>query len=663
MSADPGTGAPDEPFAQEPPSDAGAAGQRGGNGAAPNGKPGASAFDRAKAAMQPYVNAFAEGEFDEASLLAKADEIAASCSVRKNDLRKWVKLEMDRLRPQGPGSEPNDQPKIAMLADPPIAPSPEPLAVALDQIVRVIRERIVCEGAVVWGVALWIAATWGVRGPDDPSGPDVFPRLVVQSATKRCGKSLLLETVAYLCPSPLSVENVTPAAIFRVTEETRPTWIVDEADRFLKKNDELIGLVNSGHRRRGAVIRLVEVTGRGDKGQKTRTFEARSFSTFAPMGIAGIGGLVDTVEDRANRVVLKRQPAPRARSKRIGLAKLRQVREIIGSQLHAHGDAMAAAMAAAPNDADFPAWLNDRDADNWQPLIAVANLAGGDWPGRAQEAMRALCEGQEQAAEQPPGERLLNDIYSYVQECRREAVQKYLAWRGAPQAPAPSAAPFPGSFVATGAACRTALAAAGMSPTDAVQSPYKAVSVLIAAGMTAADAGLALFAMAAFPPATPPRPGSRPAPYTFIKSDDLAERDGEAAAPIRHQTQATVAGSRSGAGIPGQPVPSDLAELRDRPFTSSLIRKSCIAPTQTQTGSGGRDDGPKPAEIRHFFHPDPPRWSRQSQEGSGWQKTQAFQWFKCRHPDLPTHIGKTVGGHALYAPRVRRGYRNNLRKQ
>ncbi len=38
----------------------------------------------------------------------------------------------------------------------------------------------------------------------------------------------------------------------------------------------------------------------------------------------------------------------------------------------------------------LPGALDDRAADNWRPLIALADTAGGKWPGRARAAALAL---------------------------------------------------------------------------------------------------------------------------------------------------------------------------------------------------------------------------------------------------------------------------------
>ena len=45
-------------------------------------------------------------------------------------------------------------------------------------------------------------------------------------------------------------------------------------------------------------------------------------------------------------------------------------------------------MAAARPD--MPLGIEDRNADVWEPLLAIAEAAGGDWPQRAREAAIAL---------------------------------------------------------------------------------------------------------------------------------------------------------------------------------------------------------------------------------------------------------------------------------
>src|SRR5262249_61522438 len=90
----------------------------------------------------------------------------------------------------------------------------------------------------------------------------------------------------------------------------RPCLLVDEADSFLRDNEEIRGVVNSGHARDGAVIRNV-----GDD------HEPREFSTWAPVAIACIGKLPGTIEDRSIVVPMRRR-RPAERIDRLRLDRL-----------------------------------------------------------------------------------------------------------------------------------------------------------------------------------------------------------------------------------------------------------------------------------------------------------------------------------------------------
>ena len=73
--------------------------------------------------------------------------------------------------------------------------------------------------------------------------------------------------------------------------------LIDETDTFLKNNDELRGVLNSGHTRATAfVIRC-----------QSEAQLPRSFSTWAAIALAGIGQLPATLADRSIEIKLKRK--------------------------------------------------------------------------------------------------------------------------------------------------------------------------------------------------------------------------------------------------------------------------------------------------------------------------------------------------------------------
>jgi putative DNA primase/helicase len=230
------------------------------------------------------------------------------------------------------------------------------------------------------------------------------PRLNINSPVKGCGKTTLRDVVAVLVPRPLLTENLTVAVLFRLVEAHAPTILADEYDAWLRENDELRGLLNAGHRRGGIVYRC-----EGDNR------EVRSFHVFASAVLCGIGVLPDTLHDRSIVIRLER-------------AKSGELRERFDSRHteREHDLCRKLARFCADNyarlescDPALPPGVFNRLADNWRPLFAVAQIAGGDWPQRAVDAFAKLTSRDDTDA-QGVGMMLLADIQQVFSEMRAE---------------------------------------------------------------------------------------------------------------------------------------------------------------------------------------------------------------------------------------------------
>jgi hypothetical protein len=219
------------------------------------------------------------------------------------------------------------------------------------------------------------------------------PRLAFTSPERRCGKTTALDAVGLVCCKPLPTANVTAAAVFRVVEAAEPTLLIDEADTFLSENEDLRGILNAGHKRGGQVIRCV-----GDEA------EPRAFGVFAPAAIAAIGNLPGTIEDRAIPVRMKR--ATRAERPE----PLRTAAEAEGVELARRCARWVTDHITLLRDADpaLPASLFNRVADNWRPLFAIAEAAGGNWTARLTKAAEALAADDMDV--EGRGARLLADV-------------------------------------------------------------------------------------------------------------------------------------------------------------------------------------------------------------------------------------------------------------
>jgi hypothetical protein len=262
--------------------------------------------------------------------------------------------------------------------DPPAALSvPEGTRILADLRAQVKRYVVMPSEEALTAVTLWIAATHLQRAWQHA------PRLAIVAPEKRCGKSRLLDVVTETVCSPLITVNASPAAIFRsITDEDPPTLLVDEADTLFgtpkaaERNEDLRGLINAGHQRNRPTLRVS-----GPEHKPT------AFPTFAMAALAGIDDLPDTVMDRSVVIRMRRRAAGEK------VAAFRTTRDT--PALHAIRDRLAAwlrPLYAQALEMEPPMPVEDRAADTWEPLVIIADLAGGEWPALARTACRTMTD-------------------------------------------------------------------------------------------------------------------------------------------------------------------------------------------------------------------------------------------------------------------------------
>jgi putative DNA primase/helicase len=195
----------------------------------------------------------------------------------------------------------------------------------------------------------------------------VLPIALISAPEKGCGKSVLLEALSHLCFKALPVASVSAAAMFRAIDKWTPTLFIDEVDTFMRDNPELVGVINSGHTRRNAyVLRTV-----GDD------FEPKAFSTWCAKALSGIAAknLTDSLVSRSIILNLRRKlktetVAPLRRDSERYFVDTRRKLMRLAQDI---GDTFAVTVPE-------PFGLDNRAADNWEGLVAIADIAGGVWP-------------------------------------------------------------------------------------------------------------------------------------------------------------------------------------------------------------------------------------------------------------------------------------------
>ncbi len=276
-------------------------------------------------------------------------------------------------------------------------PWPEPVEGKglVQEIQTVIRSHVILSDREALAVALWILTSYVFRQFR------ICPRLLISSPEKRCGKTTLLETIQALCFRGLAAANISSASLYRGLEAWSPTLLIDEADTFLAGNDELRGILNSGHTKSTAyVIRTV-----GDD------HEPKLFPTFAPIALGMIKTPPDTLLDRSVVIRLQRKlgtdpVAPLPLEAEQAYLPIRQ-KCVRWAQDHA--DQLENNRELTPSDIG-----NDRARDNWIPLTAIAQQCG------LLEEAQAACQKLTQKDDDSLTVELLSDIQQIFWEANKD---------------------------------------------------------------------------------------------------------------------------------------------------------------------------------------------------------------------------------------------------
>ncbi len=221
------------------------------------------------------------------------------------------------------------------------------------------------------------------------------PLLALVSPVPGCGKTTALMFIEKLTPRAIRVDNLTTAVVYRLIEDFKSTLLIDEADAFLKGKEELRGVLDSGHRRGGMVLRLV-----GDD------HTPQPFSTWAPKAIGLIGRLPPTLADRSITIPMQRLlSGQNVKRLRVDQNPFDELRRKIACWVLKNMEELSQAKPRMPKEL-----VNARARDNWRPLFAIAEHLGVEWKRQAHKAALNLSKS---AASETAEIMLLTDIHRW----------------------------------------------------------------------------------------------------------------------------------------------------------------------------------------------------------------------------------------------------------
>lgn len=263
--------------------------------------------------------------------------------------------------------------------------------------VRTFIERFVAfpSVAALIAVVLWVAHAHLVLVGENS------PRLAMLSPEPGSGKTRTLEVLELLVPNPMFALSASTPATFRSLMKASRVLLFDEVDAIFGKRgaedsaEDLRALLNAGHRRGATIPRCVGPT-----------HDVVNFPVFAAAALAGLGDLPDTLMTRSVIIRMRRRLA----SEEVEPFR-RRLHEPHGSVLR---DALAVWCATVSDQVgaawpEMPDGVTDRPADVWEPLLAVADAAGGHWPESARAACVELVKVNE-SREASLGVKLLSDL-------------------------------------------------------------------------------------------------------------------------------------------------------------------------------------------------------------------------------------------------------------
>jgi uncharacterized protein DUF3631 len=255
-----------------------------------------------------------------------------------------------------------------------LEPWPEPVDTAelLAEIETKFRRYVVVSNAIAAATALWVAFTYVVEIAVHA------PKLLFHFPEKDAGKTTALGALRHMVLRPYAAVEATGAAVYRIVDRLKPTFLLDEADKLFQRNTMLAHIINASWTNGGQKIPRVSPGG--------VVVEYDPYGTQA-IAMKGLNMPATTLSRCIPCMIWPKLPTEVAEDfDYVDDEEFRTIRRKL-----ARWAVDNAATLRDSNPEPAPGF-NNRIKMNWKILLAIADLAGGDWPKRARAAALELRE-------------------------------------------------------------------------------------------------------------------------------------------------------------------------------------------------------------------------------------------------------------------------------
>ena len=220
---------------------------------------------------------------------------------------------------------------------------------------------------------------------------------------RNAGKSTALHVVRWMAQRSYVAIEATGAVLYRIIDRLKPTLFLDEADSLFQRRNALAHIINKSWTNSGSKIPRARASGKG--------FD--EYDVYGTQAISMRGLKVpDTTLSRCIICLI----GPKLESEPVEEFDYEDDDEFKTIRRKLQRWAIDHAVALRAARPEFPPGFNNRVRMNWKMLLAIADLAGGEWPKRARKAALELEAGRDEPSEEIRLFAALRDVWGKAQK-------------------------------------------------------------------------------------------------------------------------------------------------------------------------------------------------------------------------------------------------------